>query len=90
MTFQQPSFQRAWKKLPPAAQTTVTAAVGRLETSFGRPHLHAGIGLRPFGRYFELRASLGLRVLFLVDGGDFFLITVGPHDHVRAYLKNNG
>jgi len=90
MTFQQPSFQRAWKKLAPAAQTAVTAAVARLETSFGRPHLHAGIGLRPFGRYFELRAGLGLRVLFLVDGGDFFLITVGSHDHVRAYLKNNG
>lgn len=89
MISQLPSFERAYGKLTPAHQAAVAAAVARLEASFGRPHLHAGIGLRPFGRYFELRAGQNLRVLFIVESGDFFLATVGNHDQVRAYLKNN-
>lgn len=61
----------------------------QLAEAFGHPHRHAGLGLRPFGRYFECRAGLGLRVLFLVDQGNFFLVTVGNHDHIRSYIKNN-
>lgn len=84
-----PSFDRAAKKLTRAQKDAVNAAVERLQDTFGHPHQHSGAGIRPFGRYLELRAGLGLRILFLVEGGDLHLCTVGDHDDVRAYVKNN-
>jgi hypothetical protein len=65
MIYVRPRYERAWRKLTPAQQVAVNAAVARLEAAFGRPHEHSGLGLRAFGRYFEFRAGLGLRVLFL-------------------------
>jgi hypothetical protein len=89
MIYRLPSFERAVARLSPAQQTAVQAALRQLPEAFGHPHRHAGFGLRPFGRYFECRAGLDVRVLFLVDHGDFFLATAGNHDHIRAYIKNN-
>lgn len=87
--FRLPSFERAFRRLNSAQQTAVEALLQKLPDAFGRPHRHVGFGLRPFGRYFECRAGLGLRMLFLVARGDFFLVTVGNHDAIRAYIKNN-
>ena len=84
-----PSFERAAKKLTRQEKDAVNAAVERLPGVFGYPHQHSGAGIRPFGRYLELRAGLGLRILFLAEGGDLHLCTVGSHDDVRAYVKNN-
>jgi hypothetical protein len=67
----------------------VNSAMARFVSAIGRPHQHGGIGLRPFGRYLEFRAGLDLRILVLPDGGDFFLVCVGNHDEVRAYIKSN-
>lgn len=89
MIYQLPSYERAWRRLGPAERLRVNQAVGRLEAAFGRPHSHSGLGLRAFGRYWELRAGLDLRVLLLAEGGDFFLVTLGSHDELRAYLKHN-
>ena len=52
------------------------------------PHFHSGIGIRPFGRYLEVRAGLDLRVLFFTDEGDLFLVCVDNHDELRPYVKN--
>jgi hypothetical protein len=87
--FRLPSFERAFRRLIPLQQAAVDEVLRQLPDAFGHPHRHAGIGLRPFGRYFECRAGLRLRVLFLVDQGDFFFVTVGNHDQIRAYIKNN-
>ena len=88
MIYTRPKFDRSFRSLTPPQQSAVKAAIVRLESSFGRPHLHSGIGLRPFGKYFEFRAGLGLRILFLPEGGDLHLCCVGNHDQVRAYIKN--
>jgi hypothetical protein len=62
--FTRPKFDRAYRSLPAQQQAAVKAAIARVEPVFGRPHLHSGIGLRPFGKYFEFRAGLDLRILF--------------------------
>ena len=54
-----PAFERAAKRLSRAQKDAVNAAVERLPVVFGRPHQHSGVGLRPFGRYLELRVGLG-------------------------------
>lgn len=87
MIYVRPRYERAWRKLSPGQQVAVNAAVARLEATFGRPHEHSGLELRAFGRYFEFRVSLGLRVLFLKESGDLFLCFVGTHEQVRAFIK---
>ena len=87
--FYRPAFARSFKGLSAAEQQDVRAAQAQLSKAFGRPHLHAGLGIRRFGNYFEFRAGLKLRVLFVIESGDAVLVTVGNHDDVRRYIKEN-
>ncbi len=89
MIYSLPSFDRARRKLSAAQASSLSGALARLEEAFGRPHLHTGLGIRPFGRYFEFRIGGQLRALFLADSGDLFLVIVGTHDELRHYLKHN-
>ena len=88
MIYQRPGFGRRYKRLSPQERARVDSAIQRFQDSFGRPHAHGGIGMRPFGRYLEFRAGLDLRILALPESGDFFLVCVGNHNEVRAYIKN--
>jgi hypothetical protein len=72
--FRLPSFDRAFRRLTRAQRPGVNAVVQQIPGAVGHPHRHAG---------------LGLRIRFLVDQGDFFLATVGNHDQIRRYIKNN-
>jgi hypothetical protein len=87
MIFTRPRFERAFRLLSAPEQNAVNQAVGRLEPVFGRPHVHSSLGLRPFGKYFEFRAGLNLRILFLPEGGDLFLCFVGNHNQIRAFVR---
>jgi hypothetical protein len=86
---QQRSFERAFSKLTTEQQATVRAAVAQIPAAFGRPHQHSGTGIRRFGEFYECRAGLQMRVLFMIDNRDFILLTVGDHDAIRAFVKNN-
>lgn len=88
MILTRPSFGRALAKLSAQQQRRVSLAVEQLERSFGRPHLHAGIGVRSVGNFFECRAGLGLRILFVSSSGDLILVTVGSHDHIARFIRN--
>ena len=58
---------------------------------FGKPRLHAGLGLRRLGRgLFEFRISKAVRVVFLfIKPNTFRLAMTGNHDEVNAWLKEN-
>jgi hypothetical protein len=56
--------------------------------SYGRPHLHAGIGLRIIGDYIECRDALDHRLVFQRKGGALVFSFYGTHDQVRSYLRN--
>jgi len=88
--YQRPAFLRAMKKLPEKEQEFVRQRARRAAEVLGHPHVHSGIGLRPFGRYKEFRIGLNLRCLFLLEKGDMHLIIVGTHDGISAYVRNNG
>ena len=89
MIYYQAGFERRYRKLSLDQRSHVDRAVLRFEAAVGRPHAHGGIGLRPFGRYLEFRAGLDLRMLAVAENGDFFLMFVGNHDQVRAYVRDN-
>jgi mRNA-degrading endonuclease YafQ of YafQ-DinJ toxin-antitoxin module len=83
------SYQRACQRLSPTQRTAVNAAIARLPEIFGRPHLHSGVGIRPFGGFYECRVGRDLRVLFVFDEGVFILVTTGNHDAVARFIRDN-
>ena len=89
MILTRPSYLRAFKRLSPTQQTAVNAAIARLPEVFGRPHLHSGLGIRPFGGFYECRIGRDLRVLFVFEEGDFILVTAGNHDAVARFICDN-
>ena len=56
--------------------------------SYGRPHLHGGIGLRVIGNYIECCDALDHRLVFQRQGGALVFSFYGTHDQVRAYVRN--
>ena len=69
----------------------INASLKQLQDGFGKPHIHAGLGLRRLSpRLFEFRVSRGIRVVFaLIKPRTFRLAMTGNHDEVRAWLKEN-
>ena len=84
-----------WKKF--ARQRTdadleqINTRLHELQLAFGRPHLHAGLGLRRLREnVFEFRASQSLRVVFLFLKPNLFRLEMcGNHDDVRTWLKSH-
>ena len=88
MILRRPSFDRAYRKLTQPQRDRVDQAIARLEKTFGHPHEHAGIGVRSLGHYFEFRAGLQLRVLFVVHEGDLVLVIVGNHEQIARFIRS--
>jgi hypothetical protein len=84
-----PSFERAFSKLTSEAQAEVRTRAALLPQAFGNPHVHAGLGVRKVGKYFEFRAGLKCRVLFVVRKGDVVLVTAGNHDEIVRFVREN-
>ena len=82
-----PSFQRTFHKLPSDLQEEIKDSAAQLSHAFGKPHVHAGMGIRKLGGYFEFRVGLKWRVLFIVRSGEVVLVTVGDHDHIVAFVR---
>lgn len=61
MIFRLPSFDRVFRRLAAPQQASVDAASQDLPGAFGHPHRHVGLGLRPFGRYFECRGGISVQ-----------------------------
>lgn len=87
--FSRPSFERAFRKLSSQAQAEIKTRALLLPEAFGKPHIHAGLGVRKVGPYFEFRAGLKWRVLFVIRQGDVVLVTVGNHDNIVRFVREN-
>jgi mRNA-degrading endonuclease RelE of RelBE toxin-antitoxin system len=84
------SYVRALKKFAKLEQSEINAAIARLPEIIGNPHQHSGAGVRRLRpSIFEIRAGLRLRIVFTIRTDNIFLHTVGDHDHVRAWIKQN-
>ena len=85
-----PSYLRSLKKYSDTEISEIRTAVTQLPNVFGKPHIHAGLGIRKLGKkIFELRSGLKVRVLFTPYSGGFVLLFAGNHDQVLAWLKEN-
>ena len=84
-----PFFERAFKDLSPETQSEVRSTAVLLPEASGKPHVHQGLGVRKVGKYFEVRVGLKWRVLFVIRKGDAVLVTVGDHDHIIRFIREN-
>lgn len=77
------------QKLQPAEIEAVNGALRALPELWGNPHAHSGYSLRRLATgLYEIRAGLGLRVVFDTAGGLLRSDFVGNHDDVQTYLRN--
>ena len=86
-----PSWHRWARHRTEAELEEIRQRLEELKAGFGKPHFHAGLGLRRLTpRLFEFRLSRGIRVVFaFIKPRTFRLAMTGNHDEVRAWLKEN-
>lgn len=76
------------RELPKNERAECLLALCELTESFGKPHVHSGLGIRKLGeKLFECRANLALRFIFQDRPGDLFVSFVGNHDEIKALLR---
>jgi mRNA-degrading endonuclease YafQ of YafQ-DinJ toxin-antitoxin module len=82
-------FQKDVRDLRIDQRATVFEVILSLPAAIGRPHLHAGLGMRKIhaSGIWEARLGLGLRLLFTLAAETPTLVRVGSHDEVRRYLR---
>ncbi len=85
-----PRFVRQVRRLSRQQQEAVQESLDAVIDGFGQPHLHAGLGIRKLrGRWFECRAGLEMRLVFLAQSGVLAFHLAGNHDDVRRFLKSS-
>ncbi len=76
-------------KLAPGETDAVNLALRALPEGWGHPHAHSGMVLRRLAPcLYEIRAGLGLRVVFDVAAGLLRCDFIGNDDDVQTYLRN--
>ena len=83
-------FVKQYAALSIEDQRLCDAAIEALPVAFGHPHQHGGLDARALRRgVYECRASQSIRIGFTRHGDILLLHTVGNHDTIRAWLRNN-
>lgn len=78
----------ALQKLPPEFQAACLEALRELPKVFGRPHVHAGLGVRQLrAGLYEVRIGLGVRAVFVRSADVLEVQRIGSHDTIRRYLQ---
>jgi hypothetical protein len=82
------SFRRCLRGFPDERMESILATMRAAAAAYGRPHLHAGIGLRIIDDFIECRDALDYRLLFQRDEGSLVFRFYGTRGEVRAFLRN--
>jgi hypothetical protein len=64
-------------------------ALCELPETFGRPHVHSGLGICQLGnKVFESRGNIALRFIFQDRPSELFVSFLGNHDEIKALLRS--
>ncbi len=84
-----PRLRKRVKRLGATDREQISESLRALGAGFGRPHWHAGIGIRRLRKdLFECRAGLHWRIVFFAEKGLLTAYDVMTHDEIRAWLRN--
>ena len=79
---------RRLQNLPKNERADCLLALCELPETFGRPHVHSGLGIRKLGgNIFECRGNVSLRFIFQDRPADLFISFLGNHNEVKALLQ---
>jgi hypothetical protein len=79
---------KSLSKLNAEQKAKAEAVLCALMEAFGKPHLHAGIGVRKLTPdYYECRIDLRWRILLRQRGDNLLAYEVMSHDEIRAFLR---
>ena len=79
----------AIRKLTTADRREIGGAIAAAQEVFGAPHAHTGAGLRKLrGRWYEVRAGLGRRLIFRERDDCLSFEFMGNHDDVQRFLRS--
>ncbi len=83
------SFDRSYKKLALADQYAIDDTIENLKIFYSSGVKTKGLGIRRLKwDFWEIRASIRIRVLFIFQQDTISFIVVGNHDEIRKYLKS--
>ena len=79
---------RAYRRLNEADQGLVDSALGHFRNYLQTGHAPVGLGIKHVGgRTYELRVSLALRIVYVIEGDVVALSLLGNHDEVHRFLR---
>lgn len=81
-------FRRTARRYRGADLDRIQAALDAILAGFGQPHAHAGLGVRKLrGHWFECRAGLDIRLVFLAAADTLTFHLAGNHEDVKKFLR---
>ena len=81
-------FLRAYHRLSDADRGLVDSALRHFQDYLHTGHAPVGLGIKHVGgRTYELRVSLALRIVYVIEGSEVALSLLGNHDEVRRFLR---
>ena len=84
-----PAVMQRLQRLPKSERVECLLALCDLADTFGRPHVHSGLGIRKLGsRLFECRGNVALRFIFQDRPADLFVSFLDNHDEIKALLRS--
>ncbi len=83
-----PAVLRRLQRLPKSERIECLLALCDLPDSFGRPHLHSGLGIRKLGtKLLEWRGTVALRFIYQDRPSDLFVSFLDNHDEIKGLLR---
>ena len=83
------SFDESLEALDPKNRKKAEASIARLLDYFDGGPRPLGLGLRKLqGGFWEVRAGLDRRILFVLEGGLATFVIAGSHDEISRRLRS--
>ena len=82
------AFRQAVRNYPKETRGKIGRALQAVESDFGHPHRHRGLGIRKLSpTFFEIRVGLDIRLIFQNRPDALLFVMAGNHDEVQAFLR---
>ena len=84
------NFRASVRQYPKETRNKIGKALQGVESDFGHPHRHRGLGVRKLSQvYFEIRVGLDLRLVFQNRPDALLFVMAGKHDEVQRFLRGH-
>jgi hypothetical protein len=83
-------FRTIVRGYPKETRGKIGRALRAVESDFGHPHRHRGLGIRKLSpTLFEIRVGLDIRLVFQNRPDVLLFLIAGNHDEVQKFLRGH-